>query len=361
MSRIHLIAVIPTLNGGTGKDFVQKAVQMDPGAVEVTIYAYEAPGEFATYADDVEHVDVISAHTTSLLTAIRRGRTLVAKHDPDVVHSLLFKGYLVGIGMTFARPPAFVYGAQNNEDNWETLKRTVHRSINDRCDQLICISPAVRDDFIEAAGVDEARTTIIPNSGDFERIAVEGAPTSDNPVVGTVARLHPYKGLDTLVEAVAEVSNAYPDIECRIFGDDRGEQAALESQAATLGVESNVRFEGWTKDPYQQIAAMDVFVLPSISEGFGMVVMEALAVGTPVVASQTGGIPEIVDHGETGWLAEPGDVDAFRDRIEWCLDNPAAAAEMGEEGSQRVKERFNAGRLAEKHVQLYQSVLKQER
>jgi glycosyltransferase involved in cell wall biosynthesis len=359
MSSLSVLCVMPTLNGGAGKDLIQKAVRTDPDEIDVTIYAYEEPGEFSAYAEGVDHVEIVSAETTNLLAAARYGRSLVADRDPDVVHSLLFKGYLVGVGMTFGRDAKFVYSAQNNEDNWELLKRTVHRSINDRCDRLLCVSPAVRDDFVEAANIDEDLTVVVPNSGDFERIEVADPPATDHPVVGTVARLHPYKGLDTLVAAVAAVSDSYPDIECRLFGDDRGEQSSLEAQAEKLGVAENVRFEGWTKDPYDEMAAMDVFVLPSISEGFGMVVMEALAVGTPVVASRTGGIPEIVDHGETGWVEEPGDVTAFSERIEWCLDNPDRAAEMGAEGSRRVRERFDAGQLAEQHVSLYRSLVEE--
>ncbi|MFB6298254.1 MAG: glycosyltransferase, partial [Salinirussus sp.] len=355
-SRIRVLAVIPTLNGGTGKDLVQKAIKTDPGDVAITVYAYEEPGEFSTYADGVEHVDVRSANTPRLLPAIRQGRSLVADLDPDVVHAHLFKGYLAGVGMTAGRAANLIYSAQNNEDNWSLLKRTVHRSINDRCERLICISEAVREDFVRSAGVAESLTTVVPNSGDFERVRVDDPDPPDVPVVGTVARLHPYKGLDTLVEATARVSDAYPDVACWLFGEDRGEQDRLESLAADLGVAENVTFRGWTKDPYDRMAEMDVFVLPSVSEGFGMVVMEALAVGTPVVASRTGGIPDIVDDGETGWLVDPGDVATFADRIQWCLDNPDRATQMAARGRRRVRERFSADRLASETVDVYRSV-----
>jgi glycosyltransferase involved in cell wall biosynthesis len=105
-----------------------------------------------------------------------------------------------------------------------------------------------------------------------------------------------------------------------------------------LGLDGHVRFLGWRDDVAQIMPVLDVFVLPSLNEGMGRVLVEAMAAGRPIVASRTGGIPDLVRHGETGLLVAPGDETGLADSISLLLSAPAMAERMGSLGRQRCRE-----------------------
>ncbi|MCZ7544840.1 MAG: glycosyltransferase [Anaerolineae bacterium] len=130
----------------------------------------------------------------------------------------------------------------------------------------------------------------------------------------------------------------------------------LETAARGFGLEGRVHFLGWRDDPHPVIAGLDVLLAPSLQEGFGLVLLEAMALRVPVIASRVSAMPEIVVDGETGLLTEPGDADGIASALSTLLANPDVAREMGANGRARLEAQFTAQRMVERTCAVYESL-----
>lgn len=175
------------------------------------------------------------------------------------------------------------------------------------------------------------------------------------PVVGAVGRLIPRKGYDYLLRAMPDIKKAYPDIKLVLAGDGE-EKENLKMIANELDVQESVVFLGNRKDIPEVMNSFDVFVLPSLSEGLGVVVLEAFAAGKPVVASKVEGIPEMVINGENGFLVPIRDSDALAERIITLLKDPLLASRMGKKGRRLVEENFDINNKIREYESLYMEV-----
>lgn len=177
--------------------------------------------------------------------------------------------------------------------------------------------------------------------------------TRDGPaVMGTVGRLDRLKGFDLLVRALARL----PDVTAVVIGDG-SERAALEALSRELGVDDRIEFLGWRQDPRAYLATLDIFVLPSRSEGFPLAIVEAMLAGLPVVATDVGSVAEAVAHEETGLLVPADDVEALTAAIRRLADEPALRARLGSEAHKRALDRFTASVMAREFEQLYEELL----
>lgn len=168
------------------------------------------------------------------------------------------------------------------------------------------------------------------------------------PVIGCAARLETQKGLDGLVAALAMLD----DVHLVLVGDGT-QRDALARQADEAGVADRLTFVGWQDDARPYIAGFDVFVLPSRDEAFPLTVLEAMAAGTPVVASDVGSVREAVLHDNTGLLVPAGDVEALCTAIERVLTEPGLASRLVDAAHERFLERFTSDHMADAYVRLW--------
>lgn len=192
----------------------------------------------------------------------------------------------------------------------------------------------------------------------YAGIAPARAPArvrATGPVFGAAGRLVAVKGFDCLLRAFAAVVSAAPQARLEICGDGplRGE---LEAQSRRLGCAHAVTFLGWRPDYPAPALGWDVFVQPSLEEGFGVALLEAMAQGLPAIASDVGGIPELVEHGVTGWLVPPGNDVALARALLESLRNPSASRGMGE-AARKSAARFSAAAMAIQTANLYEELL----
>lgn len=176
----------------------------------------------------------------------------------------------------------------------------------------------------------------------------------DRPVCFTAARLHPQKGLEDLIDAAAKVGARRPDVRFVIAGDGplRG---PLQRQIDGLGLQDTIHLLGWREDIPELLARSDLFVLPSRFEGLPNAVIEAMAAGVPSVATAVAGTPELIEHGETGWLTPPGHADALADTILGAL---AADLKVVSDAARRRAERhFSVQQMAKSFAGLYAELL----
>ncbi|MBL8012788.1 MAG: glycosyltransferase family 4 protein [Candidatus Omnitrophica bacterium] len=176
-------------------------------------------------------------------------------------------------------------------------------------------------------------------------------------VFGTVARLEPIKGISFLVQAMSQVVRQVPNSRLLIVGDG-AERPKIEGQIRALGLENHVILAGFRHDVPELLQVMDVFVLPSLNEGMGRVILEAMAFEKPVIASRTGGIPEIVCNGKTGLLTIAGDSRSLSDAMLKLAFDDKLRKEFGREGRKFLKDVFAMDKMVEKIDLLYMNLLK---
>jgi glycosyltransferase involved in cell wall biosynthesis len=175
-------------------------------------------------------------------------------------------------------------------------------------------------------------------------------------LLGLVARLHRQKGLGDLLAAVAWVRERVPDVRLLLIGE--GElRDELEAQARALGLSGAVIFAGIRTDVAEIVAALDIFVLPSLWEGTSNAVLEAMAAGLPIVATAVGGTPEVVVDGVTGLLVPPRDPSALAGALVTLLQDADLRHRMGRAGRERVKQYFSLERMVRRTEALYEELL----
>jgi glycosyltransferase involved in cell wall biosynthesis len=177
----------------------------------------------------------------------------------------------------------------------------------------------------------------------------------EGPIIGTVGRLVPIKGHTWLVRAVARVLVEFPQT-CVVLVGDGPLLGELKDLAAELGISPHVVFLGTRHDIPECLAVLDLFVLPSLNEGMGRALLEAMAVGCPVVATRVGGIPDIVADGTTGLLVPPRDDRALAEAILTLLWDPSRRAAYGEAARRHVDGRFDVETMVRNIERLYDEV-----
>ena len=171
-----------------------------------------------------------------------------------------------------------------------------------------------------------------------------------------VSHKHTAKGHCVLLQALPHLIEAWPQLCCVFVGDGKL-RGQLHRLAVELAVEESCRFVGVREDIADILAAADVVVLPSLSEGFPFVLLEALAMGCPVVASRVNGIPELIENQKTGLLVPPRDSHALMVAIREVLNNPIVASKMGADGRAVVRERFTVDRMVANTTAIFDAAL----
>ena len=176
----------------------------------------------------------------------------------------------------------------------------------------------------------------------------------------TVCRLFGAKGPEELIRALAIVHREQPDARLVVVGDDGPMQGAylrhLVNLVHEVGLDDHVVFTGRRTDVARLLAAADVYAMPSFDEPFGLVYLEAMAMALPVVALDNGGTPEVVEHGRSGLLSAPGDIEALAANVATLLREPELRERMGRYGRRRVEERFTIERMARDTAAVYRAV-----
>jgi glycosyltransferase involved in cell wall biosynthesis len=229
---------------------------------------------------------------------------------------------------------------------------------NRQVDGVVAISQTIAD-LLASAGVDGHKIRVIPSGVETRRFAaVPGARRSweSVKVVGSVGALEERKGHRFLLEAAARLKARGLKLEYRIAGMGSLRQQ-LQHHVDRLGLKEDVRFFNFVKDTAPFLADIDLFVMPSLSEGLGVAALEAMAAGRPVIASRVGGLAESVIEGVTGLLVEPGDVGALAQAIEKLVREPALAESMAARGRDRVEQNFTMEQMALKNEAYYYELL----
>jgi glycosyltransferase involved in cell wall biosynthesis len=183
----------------------------------------------------------------------------------------------------------------------------------------------------------------------------------DQKLIVGVGSLTARKSYATAIQAIAKCKSGTGDGLVLAVCGEGPDRAQLEAMAADMGLAENMRLLGWRDDVPDILRAADLFVHPARDEGFGLVVVEAAAAGLPIVASQVGGIPEIITHEHDGLLVPPGEPNALAAAVQRLLNDPEQARRLGENARRTAIERFSAEAMAERYMKLYERLLRDVR
>jgi glycosyltransferase involved in cell wall biosynthesis len=179
---------------------------------------------------------------------------------------------------------------------------------------------------------------------------------ADAPVIGMVCRLIDAKGIPDALQAFSRVASDYPDLHFVIAGDGPLRRD-LEMLARSLRVSERVHFLGWRDDPMNLMAGLDILLMPSVREGFGMSMLEAMAHSIPIIGSTASAIPEVVANGENGLTVPPRSPAALSDALRTLLSDKPLRMHMGMLGEDRLERLFSADLMIDRTVDLYRKLL----
>lgn len=299
--------------------------------------------------------------------AVFRAQGAIDQVQPDIVHTHMLRADLLAgmaarlSGVRTIVGAAYAIGAFRRE-----RRRFSDPLLDTTCARLptdfIAVCQAAKDDWCSRLGIDPDRIHVIHTGVEttpvIDRHAVEAfraeyGATDETPLVLTVARLSYEKGIDTLVDAAGRLKAARVRFRWVIVGDgpDRGR---VESALRADGLSDCVRLAGFMSDVWPAMAAADVVCIPSKSEAFPVVMLEAMAVGRPIVATRVGGIPEAITHDGNGLLVESDAPDDLASAVRALLVDPGRAAMLGLKARATTCERFDAAIVAQRYVETYE-------
>lgn len=230
----------------------------------------------------------------------------------------------------------------------------------DRLAGIVAISPSVERDLVLQCGVPAELVTMIPNGVQPPPMPRLPAPRSANaiPVVGAASALEPIKGLAYFLLSAELILSAGCDVEFLIAGSGPDEED-LRRATQILDIANRVTFVGYVHEYRQILETFDVFVMPSLEQGLGTVMLEAMALGKPVVATRVGGIADFFIDGVHAMLVPPANHVVLAEKIQYLLDCPDKARTLAAAGQQFVRDRFSVERMVRETADLYQAVMQQ--
>jgi len=371
-------------DGGTERQFIDLALSLDPSRVAVHFGCLRRTGplveEIEARRMPVFDYGVRTFRHPGVIAAQLRLARDIRRHRIQIVHTYGFPAHL------FAIPAAKLAGARvvaSIRDMGVYLSSTqlrLQRLVCRFADQILVNASAIRE-WLVNDGYDGNRITVVPNGMNLTRFAQRPATESvhgefglpvNAPLIGVVGRVTRLKGVEDFLRAAALIAPRFPDARFVIVGgcvtvngrtvvNDEAYFGELTSLAVELGLGDRLIFTGYRPDVTPILRELSVSVLPSLSEGLSNTLLESMAAGLPVVATNVGGTPEAVQDGENGFLIRPGDPCAIADAVCRLLDEPALARRLGDTASRSVAERYAMLRVAESTTRIYESMLENSR
>ena len=289
--------------------------------------------------------------------ALQLGRYLRA-HRIQLVHTFDYPLNCFGVPVArFFRTPVVLSSQRANRGLNPPRYRRLLRVTDRLVDAVVVNCDAMRRHLMDDEGVPVERIRLCHNGVDAERFHAGTDELSGSLVIGAVCVLRPEKSVSTLVDAFAHLIRSHAGLRLAIVGSGP-ERAALEARASALNIADACQFVPATADVAGWLRKIDIFVLPSLSEALSNSLMEAMACGCAVIASDTGGNPELVADRETGLLFQPGDAVDLAAKLEMLIEQDKFRAQLARAAAALMREKFSLSAMARRMEAIYDEFLR---
>jgi glycosyltransferase involved in cell wall biosynthesis len=352
------VSLIGVLKGLDPRYFKAIVVSPSPGTQVDTLKSLNIQTEI------IQTKSFKKLHLFSFISSLRKFSDLIRKENIGIVHSNAAcsrESFLGALAARINKIP-FVFHVRVLDSSWLSEKLLVALS-----SKVIVISEAVARKFNWVRPKD--KVVRIYNGVDLQEYSMEKIRidlkselkiSPDSLVIATAGTLVPMKGFGYFLEAAGKLVKVYPNLKFIIAGESverfRGYEFKLKSLVGSLGLKEKVSFIGMRKDFSSVLAITDIFVLPTLREAFGRVLIEAMSMGKPLVATNIGGIPEVVDNGTTGILVPPKDSKAIAWALEVLIKDREKSREMGIAARKRAQDLFGVEQCVQNIVKLYNTL-----
>lgn len=367
MTKPRICFVIPSLGvGGTERQLVYLMKGLLE-RFEVMVICTVTDGAWAGDARRLGHVKVLGLRggwDPRMQTRLRR---MFKTYQPTVVHSFMFGfDYAVNRAARAAGVPVVV-SSRRQRATWKKPRHIrLQRKANELVDAIVANARAVAEFAASQEGQTVERYTVIANGIDVEQFQTTLNPDSiktrykiplDKRIVGIVANFSPVKDHALFVEMARELSSRREDLHFVMVGKGDGSET-VGVKVREYGIDALITRFTTISELADVYRVMDVAVLTSQSEGFPNVVMEAMASGTPVVAANVGGVPELICDGQSGTLVDSRDPVSFADAVERYLDNEELAARVGDAACECIRASYSRNAMVTGYLELYDTLIR---
>lgn len=383
---IRILRVIARLNmGGPAIHVSSLAAGLEPRGYETTLVAGSLARGEDSMAFLAERLDIPVRTIPELqrevspiddARSVRRMREIIRELRPHILHTHTAKAGAIARAAALvsgaARPAILVHTFHGHvlKGYFDPVRtaffKKVERSLARVTDALVAVSPEVRDELVAAGIAPRQKFSVIrlgipleerlgDATADLDYRRLYGISESAF-VVGWVGRMTDVKDTDAVLEIVGAARDRGLEAVLVMVGDGP-DRVRLEQLAHDIGIARSTFFVGYQPEVAGYYRLFDAFLLPSVNEGTPVSAIEALASGTPVVATRVGGVPDVVRDGEDGFLFEPGDTDDAAERLALLASDATLRSALGASGRERVLRRYSVSRLVEDVDRLYRSLL----
>ena len=351
--------------GGTEQVIRQLVTNFDPANFECEIACIE--GKIGVIGQTLQAEHRINIHSRQRAAGLDLGtilwlRKLIKGGSFDIVHCHQYSPYTYGWFAHWGTGARVVFTEHGrfHPDQYRKKAKYINPLLARTTHKLIAISAATRDALVEYEYLPRDRISVIYNGiapitiDEEQRSALKAQLQiePDETVIGTVARLDTVKNQALMLKALRALLDQNLRVRLILVGDGP-ERKNLEQLTINLNLQQSVIFTGFQSQSANYLSLMDIFLLPSFTEGTSMTLLEAMSLGIPTVATRVGGTPEIVADGETGLLIESDDLSGFTSAIHLLLEQPDKLSNMAQKAKRRFEERFSAQQMVDQYEYCY--------
>jgi glycosyltransferase involved in cell wall biosynthesis len=369
MTNMNILIITTRLNlGGIGVYVSSLAKGLAKKGHKVIVASSGGQLESVLTEAGIEHVhipiDTSSEVGPHIMISVMKLLKVIKKENIQIIHAQTRVAQVIGHYLEKFSKAVFVTTCHGF-----FKRRLIRRLLPCWGKRVIAISDAVREHLINTMKVPKEQVELIYNGidtgiieenypkGGIDNIKKEFNLSADL-VIGITARLSSVKGHIYLLMAIPSIKKVFPNIQLLIVGSgEKRYERKLRHMCKKLNIEGNVVFHPGIQNIYKALSVMNVFVLPSIEEGLGLSLLEALAVGLPIVASNVGGVGSVIRHKENGILVSSKDHEALAEAIIALLKDRDYAKRLGQKGIQVIMERFTLDKMIDKVAKFYRTAL----
>jgi len=362
--KIKIAYILPSLDkGGAERFIVDLILNLDRKIFEPVLVLFKRGGEWEKELA-AENIPVVIFHKRGKIAPLNFWRLVnfLKKFRPQIVHTHLGGDIYGRLAAKFLQTPVIITTEHNINPDENRCHNLAKRMTARWADKIVAVSAAVKKDLIARYRTPADKIAVILNGIEIEKFLNRPAASREKNnramaprplVIGTIGRLSPQKGQAVLIEALTRLKT--PNFRCLIAGNGELKDKLLK-QIKTANLQKKAALVGHV-DAAIFLNSLDIFVLPSLWEGLGLVLLEAGLGGRPVIASATGGITEIINN-DTGWLVKPGDVGALAEKLNWLLNNSDSPKVRLKTDNLRAKviAEFDIKKVAADYQALYQEL-----